>query len=280
MGKAKDIQVKPISSKDANRVIKRLHYSGKVVNNSKIHFGVFLDGKCGGALQFGPSLDKRKIMSLVEGTGWNEFMELNRMALADWLPRNGESRAISLSIKILKKHYPWLKWVVSFADATQCGDGAIYRASNFVLTGIKKNNQIWEAPSGEVFNDTSLCPGIGGKKQQAMQIASRTTLTKGSHIKDNGASSMKAYIDAGWTPKQGFQLRYIYFLHPKEKRNLTVPIIPFSKIDEMGAGMYKGEKKQAAEAGDGSVQDHSGGSTPTQPLQSPEKINGPAKQNS
>jgi len=267
VGKAKNIQVKPISSKDANKIIKRLHYSGKVVNNSKIHFGVFLNGKCGGALQFGPSLDKRKIMSLVKGTGWNEFVELNRMALADWLPRNGESRSISLSMKMFKNHYPWLKWVVSFADATQCGDGTIYRASNFVLTGIKQNNQIWEAPTGQVFSRTSLNDGRSKKQQtQVMQIASRTTLTKGSHIKDNGASSMKAYIEAGWTPKQGFQLRYIYFLHPKEKENLTVPIIPFSKIDEMNAGMYKGEKKHAAEAGDGSDQDHSGGSTPTQPL--------------
>jgi hypothetical protein len=40
---------------------------------------------------------------------------------------------------------------------------------------------------------------------------------------------------------KGFQLRYIYFLDPKYRKRLTVPEIPFSKIDEMGAGMYKGE---------------------------------------
>lgn len=166
MGKAKEIVVRPIARADANRIIKALHYSGKVVNNSQLHLGVFLDGRCGGALQFGPSLDKRKIVGLVEGTLWNEFLELNRMALADWLPRNGESRAIGLSMRFIKKQYPHIKWVVSFADATQCGDGTIYRASNFVLTGIKKNDQIWEAPSGEVFNDTSIRPGIGGERER------------------------------------------------------------------------------------------------------------------
>ena len=31
------------------------------------------------------------------------------------------------------------------------------------------------------------------------------------------------------------------------KIRLTVPILPFSKIDEMGAGMYKGEKITIAE---------------------------------
>jgi len=89
VGDAKKIIVKPISSRDANLTIKRYHYSGKVVNNSQLHLGVFMDGKCGGAMQFGPSLDKRKMLGLVKGTLWNEFLELNRMAFADWLPRNG-----------------------------------------------------------------------------------------------------------------------------------------------------------------------------------------------
>jgi hypothetical protein len=39
---------------------------------------------------------------------------------------------------------------------------------------------------------------------------------------------------------QGNQLRYIYLID--KTCEITVPILPFSKIDEMGAGMYKGEK--------------------------------------
>ena len=48
-------------------------------------------------------------------------------------------------------------------------------------------------------------------------------------------------------PLGGFMLRYIYFLDKKCKDKLTVPIIPFSKIDELGAGMYKGENVTRAE---------------------------------
>ena len=44
----------------------------------------------------------------------------------------------------------------------------------------------------------------------------------------------------------GWQLRYIYFIDPSYRQRLTVPEIPFSRIDEMGAGMYRG-KKTAAE---------------------------------
>jgi hypothetical protein len=271
--RAKDIIVKPISASDANRVVKACHYSGKVVNNSQVHFGVFIGDKCGGAMQFGPSLDKRKILGLVRGTLWNEFIELNRMAFADWLPRNSESRAIAVAMRMLRKAYPWLKWVVSFADATQCGDGTIYRASGFALTGIKANNQIWEAPEGEAFSRTSLTDGRSKRRQrQAKAVVSRTTATKGGHILETGASSMKVYKDAGWRPKAGFQLRYLYFLQPDERKNLTVPEIPFSEIEKRGAGMYKGRPKPSSEAS--GHQPEEGGAEPTRTLQSSEAADG------
>lgn len=280
MGEAKQLIVKPISASDANRIIKALHYSGKVVNNSQLHLGVFMGDKCGGAMQFGPSLDKRKMLGLVTGTLWNEFIELNRMAFADWLPRNGESRCIGYAMRWILKQYPWIKWVVSFADGTQCGDGTIYRASGFVLTGIKENTQIWEAPSGRVFQSnsargvsncnlvkadaqrealktlpvfsrTSLTDGRSKQQQQqAKSIVSRTTTTKGGHILETGASSMKVYKDAGWKPKAGFQLRYIYFLDQTARERLTVPILPFSEIDKRGAGMYKGRQRLQSASSD------------------------------
>ena len=43
----------------------------------------------------------------------------------------------------------------------------------------------------------------------------------------------------------GYQIRYIYLIDKTCKIN--APIIPFSKIDEIGAGMYKGEKITLAE---------------------------------
>lgn len=51
----------------------------------------------------------------------------------------------------------------------------------------------------------------------------------------------------GATPIPGYQLRYIYFIDKAKRQDLTVPEVPFSKIDELGAGMYKGEKVSQAE---------------------------------
>lgn len=103
MGRATEIIVKVIPSKIAIPFIKEHHYSGKVVNNSCLHFGAFLDGKLHGVMSYGPSLDKSKMMGLVEGTGWNEFLELNRMAFDDYLPRNSESFCIAKSLKLIRK---------------------------------------------------------------------------------------------------------------------------------------------------------------------------------
>lgn len=156
MGDAKGIILKVIPSQIANDFVKKHHYSGKVVQNSTLHFGVFLDGKMHGAMSFGPSLDKSKIQSLVEGTGWNEFLELNRMAFDDYLPKNSESRAISIAIKLIRKNAPHVKWIISFADGCSCGDGAIYRASGFVLTGIKKNFNLCVMPNGDKIHKMTL----------------------------------------------------------------------------------------------------------------------------
>lgn len=249
MPTAKDIILRPIDAATANALVKRVHYSGKVVNNSQLHIGVFLSGKLEGAMQFGPSLDKRKIVGLVEATPWNGFLELNRLAFSEALPRNSESRALSIALRMLRKHAPHLQWVVTFADAAQCGDGTIYRAAGFVLTGIKRNTQTWAAPTGETFSRTTLTdhqsPGV---QAAAQRIISRMSMTKGGHNHATGAASMKAYAAAGFAPIPGFQLRYLYFLDPVARGRLTVPVLPYAEIERRGAGMYRGKTRHAPEA--------------------------------
>lgn len=218
---AKNLRVAPIRSADANALVQRVHYSGKVVPNSQLHLGVFLGGRLEGVMQFGPSMDKRKTLGLVRDTQWNGFLELNRMAFGERLPRNSESRALAVAFRMIRRQYPHIEWIISFADGTQCGDGTIYRASGFLLTGIKENNQILEMPDGT-------------------KIA-RITVTKSEHILKTGG----AKIPKGARALPGFQLRYVYFLNPAARARLTAPVLPFSAIEKAGARMYRGEKPKA-----------------------------------
>jgi hypothetical protein len=211
MGRAKEIIVKVIPSKIANEFVKKHHYSGKVVPNSTLHFGCFLDNKLHGVMQYGSSINKKGTINLVEGTGWNEFIELNRMAFDDYLPKYSESRCIAISIKLIKKNAPQIKWIISFADGTQCGDGTIYRASGFKLVGIVDNTAL------------RMNPETG----DAMHVIQAHHLKMSSEFRN-------------WKAFKGKQLKYIYLID--KSMTISKEILPFSKIDEMGAGMYKGEK--------------------------------------
>ena len=240
MGRAKEVIMKVIPSKIANDFIKKHHYSGKVVQNSCLHFGAFLDGDLHGVMSYGPSLDKSKILGLVKDTGWNEMLELNRMAFDDYLPRNSESRCISQSIRLIKKNAPHIKWIISFADGCSCGDGTIYRASNFVLTGIKKNKSLVILPSGEKIHEVTLHSNPTTPRKE---LNGRTF-----YEVTNGTYNIQPYLNVtGGKILPGYQLRYIYFIDKSCRQRLTVPEIPFSQIDEIGAGMYKGQRISRAE---------------------------------
>lgn len=210
----KDIQLKAIPATMANNFVKRWHYSGKVVPNSQLHIGAFYQDILHGVMSFGASINKKGTINLVAGTGWNEFIELNRMAFDDFLPKNSESRCLSIALKLIKKHAPHIKWVISFADATQCGDGTIYRASGFKLVGIAKNTSLRTNPKT-------------GESVHVIQA---------HHLKITNQWKT-------WPALEGYQLKYIYFIDQSMASKLTVPIIPFSEIKARGIAMYKGVKQ-------------------------------------
>lgn len=245
MATAKDLIVQPIDSASARAFVKAHHYSGKVTNNSQLHLGVFLNSRLHGVMQFGPSLDKRKIQGLVAGTQWHEFLELNRMAFDDVLPRNSESRALSVAWRLLRKHAPQVKWVVSFADGTQCGDGTIYRAAGFVLTGINFNSSAWLLPSGESVRENTI-----RQSGYTSWLRPYCTEKKFNELRAGGSASAAVfkYLEMqGAARLNGAQLRYIYFIDPAYRARLTVPELPYSEIKARGATMYKGQRPTGGE---------------------------------
>ena len=136
------------------------------------------------------------------------------MAFSDILPKNSESRAIAISIKLLKKKAPHLKWVISFADWCQCWDWTIYRASGFELTSVKENWSLVKMPDWQILHNLYI-------------TAHRPDLI----------NDMKKWEVINW-----FMLRYVIHLKPNLTRNYE--ILPYSKIEEMWAKMYKWIKQE------------------------------------
>ncbi len=240
---AKDIIVKVIPSKIANEFVRKHHYSGKVVNNSTLHFGAFVRGGLHGVLSYGNPMDKRKVLGLVVDEDgkpalWNEMLELNRMAFDSVLPKNSESRCIAITLRLIKKNAPHIRWVLSFADGTQCGDGTIYRASGFSLTGLSTASMVelpekyWKLNGGRYAHRITL--------QAKSSIMYRATQKE---LGLNGANKPLSWYAEKWGTSvlEGYQFRYIKILDPRFR--LNVPELPFSKIEEVGGSMYLGERR-------------------------------------
>jgi len=243
MSEVKKLVIKPIDSKSARKIVSIYHYSKKSTQNSQINLGVFLNEKIEGALQFGPSIDKRRMAQNLK-IRFNESLELNRMAFSDRLPKNSESRALGVSLRLLKKKYPHLKVIISFADACQCGDGTIYRASGFKLHSYKKNTSLLKLPTGSIVADK----GLNNKVLSGGQRGS-------SFAKANGA-----------TPISGFQMKYLYFFDKELEKRFK--FIEFKDIPSH-VKMYKGQKRASSvESGTTSFQEVGGGESPTDALQS------------
>lgn len=267
MVSAKDIIVKPIKSNIANDFVKKHHYSKKIAATTTLNFGFFINNKLIGVGQFGRPINKYLHINLVKNTGWNDFLELNRLVILDCTAKNAESRVISIMFKFIKKNYPNIKWIISFADACQCGDGTIYRASGFKLISINNSQQLYKLPNGDKLHLMSLQGGNYGAARKKM-LASGYTKAKKYMIEELKGEKIN-----------GFQLKYIYFIDKSKENDLTVPIIPFSKINEVGAGMYKGKKRtiikeNACVNSENRNQSVNGGASPTHTLHLKEVANG------
>jgi hypothetical protein len=146
------------------------------------------------------------------------FLELNRLAFSEALPRNSEGRALAIALRRIRKHYPHIEWVISFADGCQCGDGTIYRAAGFVLTGIMLNKRLLRWPMVLAAQDD----------------ASNRKEPRGAFRQDGRSWSGQG------EPLDGYQMRYIYFLNPSARARLACKEIPSAEIERRGAGMYRG----------------------------------------
>ena len=219
--KVKDLVVRPITAKTAISFIKKWHYSGGVMMSSWLHLGVFHGEKLGGVMSFGTPINKKGSIKMVRDTKWQGMIELSRMAFADWLPRNSESRSLAVAMRLIKKNYPAIEWVLSFSDACQCGDGTIYRASGFYLIRIKKNNSQY------------MVDGIG--------VMAKKTMTDASYLASNKPQLKDLIAEGKARPMEGFQLTYLMPLNDTVLDRLVTPPIPYSSIADAGAGMYKGK---------------------------------------
>jgi len=194
-----------IPCRQAREIIIKHHYSHRIVNNSYLHLGVYLAGELCGVLQFGYALCPARAGKVVEGTVQGQYLELNRMWLADAAPRNSESRAISQAIKYIRRAMPTVAWIQSFADE-RCGRwGVVYQAANFLYCGHHVT-RFYEL-DGETYHEMLL-------------TAHLTKTGRGWHLRQNLHRAVRQSLR---------QFRYVYFLKRDWMARLRLPARPYLK---------------------------------------------------
>ena len=204
----KGFYLKEIDKNLANDRIKKNHYSKKVYNATYIHLGVFIYGELLGVLQYGYAMNPASGNSVVKGTKIDEYLELNRMWLDDKAKRNSESKAISYSIKYIKKRFPKIKWKQSFADERCGGLGVVYQACSFNYYG-EHVSTFWEL-NGEVYHNIQM------------------TVAKDSKRYKGGAKYLQENKDNA-TKMRLRQFRYIKFIDKRVKKNCLFDEKPYPK---------------------------------------------------
>lgn len=217
---AKNVFLKFIDAPSAKNFIKKNHYSGKVASTGLFYLGCFLGERLVGCIQYGRPIDKYKVLGLVKDTKWHDFLELNRLVFIDDTPKNIESRSLAMSFKLIKKNYPNIGWVLSFADACQCGSGTIYRAAGFHLTQINSNSSLIKFNDGKVLHQNVFTSGHYSSLRSEYLVSGYERWQDFARNKFGDFEKLK-----------GYQIRYIKLL--KNNLELNCESLDYRILDKM-----------------------------------------------
>lgn len=147
----KDIKLVECEKAEADAIIIPHHYSHKVAPNSFLNLLVIYKGCKEGALQLGYGI-RPKIKGEFDADDTREF---DRMYLSDVMPKFSETIVLSLLTHYLRKAYPQIKHLISYADTSAGKTGTIYRAGNYRFEGAIKAD-FYILPSGERVHPVTM----------------------------------------------------------------------------------------------------------------------------
>lgn len=126
------------STKAIKYACMKFHYA-KAVPNVQLAFAVFnSNNEWCGVICYGVGATNNIASPYKLNQG--EVIELLRMALNG--KQESTTKALSISLKLLKKYAPNVKIVVSYADSEQGHFGTIYQATNWIYTGYSTDTNL------------------------------------------------------------------------------------------------------------------------------------------
>lgn len=135
----------------AHYAVMHWHYSKKMPIGKLFKLGVWENDKFIGSVIYAHIVGAMGAKSL--GLTNFEACELVRVALNNHI--TPVSRIISITIKLLKKHNPKLKLIVSYADPEQDHLGIIYQAGNWIYIGRSTPSVMYQVDNKKIHSRTA-----------------------------------------------------------------------------------------------------------------------------
>ena len=227
------ITIRQIEKGLAEDMIVKNHYSHKW-SLCQVAYGIFYisdvdseffdskEEKHIGSIVFGQPVGRSAAESISDLVKVDEVFELTRLWVADGYGRNIESYGLTEAIKLVKRDFPHIRAIITYADGEQGHKGTIYQACGFFYQG---NSALALMPNFSV--------SLTGPPYK--WIHSRTiSATYGSHNVDH---LKKKIGHTFWRKKESSKHRYFCLLGNKIDRkkilaNLKHPYLPYPKDTE------------------------------------------------
>ena len=182
--KVPELLVAPCSHEAAKYAVLKWHYSKAMPYGKSNRFGVWEGKEFVGVVIFsyGASAQLGRPYDLYMG----EVVELTRVALRPH--GNPVSRILAISIRMLKKHNPGLRLLVSYSDLDQDHLGIIYQATNWTYVGVHTKGQkgVYYIVNGKKIHNRTIKERDGwecnlGWLQKNIDPGARYHISKGKH---------------------------------------------------------------------------------------------------
>jgi hypothetical protein len=155
------MEIRIISRATAKEFIERNHYARTTPSTVKFCLGWFDGERLMGVGLWGYGVrPAHTIARMFPSLATANYLELNRLCLLDELPRNSETQFLSACVAEIRRLFPDVKLLFSWADGLRGKPGYVYQAASWLYGGFIKS-EFYAARDGEVLHPRLLITRYG-----------------------------------------------------------------------------------------------------------------------
>lgn len=251
----RDYAVDVINSyKTAKPFIEQHHYS-QSISAPRLSLGLFRNGAAGtsdlvGVCVFSVPVNNASVPKHTGLTDPNKGCDLGRFCLLDEVPGNGESRFLSLAMRLLRQQKPDILSIVSYADPMKrIGDdgqilapghvGQIYQHGAH-YRGRTKPRTMFFTPDGQIFAERALSKIKGGETGQGYAVDELVRRGAKKPMTDDLRGWLSQLKDSGFLIPRRHEGNHIYNFPLTKAAKLAqrnLPSLPYPILDRSPQGL-------------------------------------------